>query len=110
MGKDSLKPFFRHQGVSAVEEQNSNKRIAIVSLIVEQPDSVASINALLHQYSSCIIGRMGLPCPARGLSLISVALDAPQEEISALSGKLGALKGVGVKTLYAKAGGNDGRG
>lgn len=91
-----------------MEEQNSGKRIAIVSLIVERPDSVESINALLHQYSSCIIGRMGLPCPARGLSLISVAMDAPQEEISALSGKLGALRGVGVKTLYARTGGGNG--
>lgn len=90
-----------------MEEQKHNYRIAIISLIVEQTDCAVSINDLLHQYSSFIIGRMGLPCPARGLSIISVAVDAPQEKISALSGRLGALPGVSAKTLYAKTGGDD---
>lgn len=107
--KDFVGCFFLTQRRSAVEELLSNNRIAIISLIVEDSSSVPSINELFHQYSSFIIGRMGLPCPNRGLNLISVAMDAPQDKISALSGKLGALKGVNAKALYAKTGDkNDG--
>lgn len=76
-------------------------RVAVLAIIVRNSDSVAELNALLHQYGEHIIGRMGLPCRERGLSLISVALDAPGDVISALSGKIGRLPGVTAKTVYA---------
>ena len=76
-------------------------RIAVMGIIVENTDSVETLNALLHEYGEHIMGRMGLPCRERGVSLISVALDAPQDVISALAGKLGRLKGVSSKTVYA---------
>jgi len=78
------------------------KRIALISIIVEDMNSVESLNALLHEYAEHILGRMGLPCRERGISLISVAVDAPQDTISALSGKIGRLSGVSAKTVYSK--------
>lgn len=78
------------------------KRIALIGILVEEPESVEQMNRLLHQYASYIIGRMGIPYREKGISLISVALDAPQPVISALSGKLGMLPGVSTKTLYSK--------
>ncbi len=77
------------------------KRIAIIALVVSDREAAEAINALLHEYGEHIIGRMGLPCRERGISLISVALDAPQDTISALAGKLGRLRGVSSKTVYA---------
>ena len=76
-------------------------RVAVLAIIVRNGDAVAELNALLHQYGEHIIGRMGLPRWERGLSLISVALDAPGDVISALSGKIGRLPGVTAKTVYA---------
>lgn len=76
-------------------------RIAVMSIIVENPDAVESLNSLLHQYGDYIIGRMGIPYKAKGLNLISVALDAPQDVISALSGKVGGLEGISVKTAFS---------
>ncbi|MDD4692287.1 MAG: TM1266 family iron-only hydrogenase system putative regulator [Eubacterium aggregans] len=84
-----------------METQNPN-RIAHIGIIVEDSGAVERLNATLHQYAPYIIGRMGIPCPTHGVSVISVILDAPADIISALSGKLGMLKGVGAKTLYAK--------
>ena len=81
-------------------------RIAIIAIVVEDPNSVEKLNGLLHDFREWIIGRMGLPCPGRKISLISVAVDAPQNAISSLAGKVGALKGVSVSTLYSKAGTN----
>ena len=78
------------------------KRIALISIIVEEMNSVESLNALLHEYADCILGRMGLPCRERGISLISVAVDAEQDKISALSGKIGKLEGISAKTVYSK--------
>ncbi len=77
-------------------------RIALIGLIVENPDSVEQLNRVLHEYSPYIIGRMGLPYRERGISIISVVVDAPNGVISALSGKLGMLPGVSTKTLYSK--------
>ena len=77
-------------------------RIALIGILVEEPESVEQMNRLLHQYAPYIIGRMGIPYRDKGISLISVALDAPQPVISALSGKLGMLPGVSTKTLYSK--------
>lgn len=76
-------------------------RVALIGIIVEDESSVASLNDLLHQYAPYIIGRMGVPYRPRGVNIISVALDAPQDAISALSGKLGRLKGVSAKTQYS---------
>lgn len=76
-------------------------RVAVMSILVENKDTVAQINALLHANSAYIIGRMGIPYHKRGINLISIALDAPQDTISALSGKIGNLPGVSVKTAYS---------
>ncbi len=79
-------------------------RVALMGIIVENEDAVAALNQLLHGCSGYIIGRMGVPYRARGVNIISVVLDAPQDVISALSGKIGRLEGVSVKTQYAKMG------
>ncbi|MBO5511325.1 MAG: iron-only hydrogenase system regulator [Clostridia bacterium] len=76
-------------------------RVAVMSIIVEAPDSVEPLNALLHEYGPYIIGRMGIPYRERGISIISIALDAPDNTISALAGKIGNLSGVSVKTAYS---------
>lgn len=76
-------------------------RIAVIGIIVENPDSVENLNAILHQYSEYIIGRMGLPYRKRGVSIVSIAVDAPQDAVSALSGKIGRLPGVSAKTAYS---------
>ena len=76
-------------------------RIAVVAIVVENIESADMINDILHEYSDYIIGRMGIPYKAKEVNLISIAMDAPQDEISALSGKLGNLDGVTAKTVYA---------
>lgn len=76
-------------------------RVAVMSAIVENTDSVERLNELLHQYGEFIIGRMGLPYKARKINIVSIALDAPQDTISSLAGKLGNLPGVSVKTAYS---------
>lgn len=76
-------------------------RIALISIIVENPASVAPLNELLHQYGQYIIGRMGIPYRQRSISIISVAVEAPQTVISALSGKLGRMDGVSAKAAYS---------
>ena len=76
-------------------------RVAVAGIIVENPDSVERLNAILHEYGQFIIGRMGIPYPEKKINIISIALDAPQDQISALSGKIGRLDGVSVKTAYA---------
>lgn len=77
------------------------KRIAVMSIIVEKSDSAQLLNNLLHEASGIIIGRMGIPYRERNLSVISVVVDAQQNEISTLSGKIGNLDGVTVKTAYS---------
>ena len=74
-----------------------------MAVIVEDPDSVEQFNSTLHQYAPYIIGRMGIPYRSRGVSIISVVLDAPQPVLSSLSGKLGMVDGVSVKTVCSKA-------
>ena len=76
-------------------------RVAVLVIIVREGGAVAELNGLLHQYSAWIIGRMGVPYRQRGIQIISVAIDAPQDEISALSGKIGRLEGITAKTVYA---------
>lgn len=76
-------------------------RVAIIGIIVENSESVTALNAILHEYGSYIIGRMGIPYHTRGINIISVAVDAPQNIISALSGRIGRLAGISAKTVYS---------
>ena len=76
-------------------------RVAVMSIIVENGESVESLNRILHENGRYIIGRMGIPYREKGINIISVALDAPQDAISAMSGKIGNLPGVSVKTAYS---------
>lgn len=76
-------------------------RVAVMSIIVEDPAAVEPLNRLLHAHSQHIIGRMGLPYRQKSISVIAIALDAPQNTIAALAGKVGSLRGVSVKTAYS---------
>jgi putative iron-only hydrogenase system regulator len=76
-------------------------RIAVISIIVENSDSVECLNRILHEFGIYIIGRMGIPYHEKQMNIISVVMDAPQEKVSALSGKLGMIPGVSTKCLYA---------
>ena len=76
-------------------------RVAVISIIIENKDSIETLNHLLHEASEYIIGRMGIPYRQKGISIISIAIDAPQDTISTLSGKIGRLKGVSAKTAYS---------
>ena len=87
--------------VFCFKENFMETRVAVMGIIVEESASVESLNALLHQYADYIIGRMGIPYRKRGVSIVSIAIDAPQDVISALSGKIGKLQGVSVKTAYS---------
>lgn len=76
-------------------------RVAVLGIIVDNTESVEKLNSILHVYAPYIIGRMGIPYHDRELSIISIAMDAPQDTINALSGKIGKLSGVSVKAAYA---------
>ena len=76
-------------------------RIALIGIIVEKDEAAEPLNALLHEYRDCVVGRMGIPYRERGVNIISVAVDASQDEINALSGKIGRLDGVSAKTVYS---------
>lgn len=78
------------------------KRIAVAAIVIDDPDAAEEVNSVLHENNSIIIGRMGIPYKERGISLISVALDASPDQISSLSGKLGHISGVSVKTAISK--------
>ena len=80
---------------------DEQKRVALIGIGVENPDSVERMNAILHDYREYIIGRMGLPYKEKNISVISVAVDAPAPVINALGGKIGRLDGVAAKTVYA---------
>ncbi len=76
-------------------------RVAVMSIIVENPESVEKLNQILHENGPYIIGRMGIPYREKKINIISIALDAPQNAISSMSGKIGNLPGVSVKTAYS---------
>ncbi len=76
-------------------------RVAVMGIIVEEFSSAELLNGLLHEYGKWIIGRMGVPYREKGINIVSIAIDAPQDTISALSGKIGKLPGVSVKTAYS---------
>ena len=77
-------------------------RVAVISIIVETSDSAGAVNGLLHEAGNYIIGRMGIPYRMKGVNIISVVVDAPQNVISALAGRIGNLSGVSAKTVYSK--------
>ena len=78
-----------------------NTRVAVIGIIVENEENVEILNKILHEYGKYIIGRMGLPYREKGINIISIAVDAPQDIISALSGKIGRLSGITAKTAYS---------
>lgn len=80
-------------------------RVAVIGIIVENPENIETLNNILHEYSDYIIGRMGIPYKERNINIISLAVDAPQDAISTLSGKIGRIKGISVKTAYSNIGG-----
>lgn len=92
---DRLNTYYKE--VSATET-----RIALIGIVVNSNTHIDELNHLLSQYAAYIIGRMGIPYREKGISIISVAIDAPNDVISALSGKLGMLPGISTKTIYAK--------
>lgn len=82
-------------------------RVAVMSMIVEDGQMVEKLNGILHEYGEYIIGRMGIPYRARGINIISIALDAPQDTISSMAGKIGNLPGVSVKTALSGVTGHE---
>ena len=87
--------------MSGMENSMENTRVTLIGIIVENTEAAARINGLLHEYGEYIIGRMGIPYHEKQMNIISVVMDAPQEKVSALSGKLGMIPGVSTKCLYA---------
>ncbi len=83
------------------EEGSMETRVAVMGIIVENAESVEKLNGLLHEYGEYIIGRMGIPYREKKVNIISIAIDAPQNMISTLSGKIGNLTGVSVKIAYS---------
>lgn len=79
-----------------------DKRLGVIGIVVEDMDSVSQLNTVLHEYSSLIVGRMGIPYRERGISVISLIVDGSNDEISALTGKIGRLKNVSVKSALTK--------
>jgi putative iron-only hydrogenase system regulator len=84
-------------------EEKMEKRVALIGIVVEQYESAEKLNRILHEYGEYVIGRMGIPYREKNMNIISVAVDAPMDVISTLSGKLGMLPGVSSKTIYAKS-------
>lgn len=84
-----------------------DSRVAVIAIIIEDFSAAEQVNNILHEYGNHIIGRMGIPYPSRKINLISVAVDAPQDVISAISGKIGRLKGVSAKTVLSNVVSNE---
>ena len=84
-----------------MEKDTGNTRVTLVGIIVEDKEAAGRINGLLHEYGEYIIGRMGIPYREKSINIISIAIDAPQDVISSLSGKIGRLRGVSAKTAYS---------
>ena len=87
--------------VFLMKGEQMDNRVAIMGIIVENTDSVSRLNELLHEYGEYIIGRMGIPYKEKKINIVSVAIDAPQDVISSMSGKIGNLDGISVKTAYS---------
>ena len=85
-----------------MEKGTENTRVTLIGIIVEDPEAAIRINGLLHEYGEYIIGRMGIPYRAKGINIISVAIDAPLDKINALTGSIGKLDGISAKAAYSK--------
>ena len=105
--KVNLLPSECRSGVIFLGGKIMENRIAVIGIIVENKQSVEALNAILHDFGDYIIGRMGLPYKEKGLNIISVVVDAPQDMISAVAGKIGALEGVSSKTAFSNVITND---
>ncbi len=81
--------------------ENKETRVAVMGIIVEDTNSTESLNAILHEYGNYIIGRMGVPYRDKNINIVSIALDAPQDTISTMAGRIGKLSGISVKTAYS---------
>ena len=92
---------------SMEKEIKMDTRVALIGIIVENPQSVEALNELLHHHGKYIIGRMGIPYQKRGINVISIAVDAPQDTINTLSGKIGRLEGITAKTVYSNVYGKE---
>ena len=92
---------FPDAAIFCIGGHSMETRVAVMSIIVENSDTVEKLNSILHEYGEFIIGRMGIPYRKRKINIISIALDAPQNTIAALSGKVGNLPGISVKTAYS---------
>lgn len=93
-------PYLTRYGF-VFKEENMETRVAVMGIVVENTNSIEVLNALLHEYGSYIIGRMGIPYREKNINIISIAIDAPQDTISTLAGRIGKLEGIGVKTAYS---------
>ncbi len=78
-----------------------NTRVAVIGIIVKEKDNIETLNKLLSEYGQYIIGRMGVPYHKKNVSIISIAIDAPEDIINTLSGKIGRLDGISTKTAYS---------
>jgi putative iron-only hydrogenase system regulator len=81
--------------------ESKETRVAVMGIIVENLEATEELNSILHEYGRYIIGRMGVPYREKNINVVSIALDAPQDTISSMSGKIGKLKGVSVNTAYS---------
>lgn len=86
----------------STREETMETRIAVLSIIVEDSESITKLNEVIHEYADYVVGRMGIPYHTKQINIISLVLDAPQTKISELSGKIGRLSGVTAKAAYAK--------
>ncbi|KSV58984.1 TM1266 family iron-only hydrogenase system putative regulator [Acetivibrio ethanolgignens] len=82
--------------------EKENTKVALIGIIVENPEAAEEVNELLHEFREYMVGRMGIPYREKEISIISIVLDAPEDKISALSGKLGMVRGISVKSMTAK--------
>ena len=80
----------------------ADTRVAVIGIVIEKDESVGALNEILHEYAAYIVGRMGIPYRERGINIVSIAIDAPQDIINTLAGKLGKVEGISAKTTYSK--------
>lgn len=83
-------------------EDKSDKRVAMISIIINELQASERVNAILHEFAPYIVGRMGIPYRERNISLISVVMDAANDTINMLTGKLGMIEGIKAKTMFSK--------
>ena len=81
--------------------ETTETRVAVIGIIIQNTDAVTELNSIIHEYRDIVLGRMGIPYKQKNINIMSIAVDAPATAISALTGKIGRLNGVTVKTAYA---------